>query len=319
MRDTARYVTAPGNETLHAAVAHVPESSWPGEEAGPVTLPALGFVTFHRYDEALVTSRLRAALEAMRGRSPQDRLHCIVVGDMGDGLAAGMTVPFLLRVRDLLQHLKVHLEVVLVTSEAAAEGNAEAAARNCVAQAMLWEAAQAGEAEFAYPGKEGVREERCFRGPVAPTPYVFSGGVGDTRYGEAATASAVATCITTLLLTRLGDDLAHREAEADAATGESDAAGSGSPTIATLNVGGVELHAFPSLFRLRAVRSFLGALTRTRRRTRGRASGRPPGPIAARLGSPTRRSPRSWGSARGRSPATNSSRCTCRRKSSTST
>ena len=263
VRGTAAYLASPGNEALRDAVAHVPPAAWPGEEAGPVDLPALGLVTLHRYDETLVTSRLRAALEAMRARSAQGRLRCIVVADMGDGVAAGMTVPFLFRVRDVLRHLKVHLDVVLATSEATEEGALGSSPRNCVAQAMLWEAVQGDAVEFVYPGKDGVREERRFRGPLAPTTYVFSGGVGGTSYGEVATASTVATCIATLVLTRLGDDLEHGYSEARAAAGDSSPSGAQMPLLAIVNVGGIQLHAFPRLFRLRAVRTFLAALTRT--------------------------------------------------------
>jgi hypothetical protein len=262
-RDTGAYLAAPGNETLRAAVAHVPPAAWPGEDAMPIDLPALGFVTFHRYDETLVTSRMRAALEALRARNPQHRIRCVVVAGLGDGVAAGMFVPFLFRVRDLLRHLKVHLDVVLATSEASDEGPAGASAahqRNCVAQAMLWEAMQNGSREFVYPGKDGVREERRFRGPIAPVTYVYSGGVGDTSYGEAATASTIATCIVTLALTRLGDDLEHRYDEARTIAGES---GATKPSFAILNVGGIQLHTFRSLFRLRAVRALLTGLTRT--------------------------------------------------------
>lgn len=259
VRGTAGYLTAPGNEALRTAVSHVPDCHWPVDEAEEVDLPALGFVTFHRYDETLITSRLRAALEAMRARNPQERLRCLVVGSLGEGLAAGMTAPLLLRVRDLLQRLKVRLDVVLVTGEAAVESGASSVPRNCVAQAMLWEALQAGTIEFHYAGKEGLREARSFGGPLAPPPYVFSGGVGDTHYGETATASAIATCIASLLLTRLGDDLVHREDAFRGPEGENGAP----PHVATMNVGGVQLHAFPSLLRLRAVRSVLNALTRT--------------------------------------------------------
>ena len=109
-----------------------------------------------------------------------------------------------------LKHKKVRLEVFLATTEGHVglqNVPEEKIERNCVANAMLWEQVMLGERDIAYPGKEGVREDRDFRGPLQHRTWIFSGGAGNTTYSYRVIASIMASSIATLELTRLGSYL----------------------------------------------------------------------------------------------------------------
>jgi hypothetical protein len=263
------YLANRENETLRQAMSHLPESALREVSDGCKGLPGVGFVTFHRYDETLITTSLRALIDEARAKNPGGKIKCIVVAGMGGGTSNGMTVPFLFRVREHLKHKKVRLEVFLATSEGHTglqNISEERIERNCVANAMLWEQVLLGERDFVYPGKEGVREERSFRGPLQHRTWIFSGGAGNTTYSYRVIASIVSSCIATLELTRLGsyldgDRVNYAEDILDRTwKGQSER----HPTaLLAMNVGGLKIDCFPTLFHLRAVRAFLDEVSRS--------------------------------------------------------
>lgn len=262
------YLANRENETLRSAVTHLPESALREVADGCKGLPGLGFVTFHRYDETEITTRMRALVDEARTQNPGGKIKCVLVSGMGGGTSAGMSIPFLFRVREHLKHKKVRLEVFLATTEGHVglqNVPEEKIERNCVANAMLWEQVMLGERDIAYPGKEGVREDRDFRGPLQHRTWIFSGGAGNTTYSYRVIASIMASSIATLELTRLGSYL-----DGDRVNYSEDllervwkgAQGGKHPTaLLSMNVAGVKLDCFTSLFHLRAVRAFLDAVS----------------------------------------------------------
>jgi len=127
---------------------------------------------------------------------------------------------------------------------------------------MLWERAILGDDAIPYPGKEGVREDRLFRGPLAHRTWVFS-GLG--AQSPSAVASAVARCIETLSTTRLGRRLEAervRYAEDLLERTWAGARGAAHPTsLLSLNVGGLKLDILPAIFHLRRARQILDSWT----------------------------------------------------------
>ena len=179
------YLASRENESLRLAASHLPDSALREVADGCKGLPGVGLVAFHRYDEMLITGRMRALVDEARAKNPGGKLKCILVNSMGGGISNGMSVPFLFRMRDHLKEKKVRLEVFLATSEGHAglpSVSEEKVKRNCVASAMLWEQVMLGANDVACPGKEGVREDRLYRGPLQHRTWIFSGGAGNTTY-----------------------------------------------------------------------------------------------------------------------------------------
>lgn len=262
------YLAARENEALRSAVSHVAPEELHDALAGGLDSPAAAFVRFHRYDETDITSRMRALVDEARAKNPGGRIKCIVLGGMADAETGGMTVPFLFRIQEHLRHKKVRLEVFLATSEGHVSRDGaplETAERNCAANAMLWEQIQMGMAEFAYPGKDGVREDRTFHGPLQQRTWIFSGGAGAITYAHPVVASIMANCIATLELTRLGSYLDAERVHYSETTlerGWSGPEGGTHPTeLLAMNVAGVKADCFPSLFHLRAVREFIDTVS----------------------------------------------------------
>jgi hypothetical protein len=264
------YLANRENETLRKAVAHLPDSALREVSDGCKGLPGVGFVTFHRYDETEITARMRALIDEARAKNPGGKIKCILVSGMGGGTSGGMSVPFLFRVREHLKHKKVRLEVFLATTEGHAglqNVSEEKLERNCVAGAMLWEQVMLGARDVVYPGKEGVREDRAFRGPLQHRTWIFSGGAGNTTYSYRVVASIMASCIATLELTRLasyldGDRVNYAEDILDRVW-KGPGGGSHPTSLLTMNVAGVKADCFPTLFHLRAVRAFLDDVSRS--------------------------------------------------------
>ncbi|MFQ5599234.1 MAG: hypothetical protein ACE5G2_01630, partial [Candidatus Krumholzibacteriia bacterium] len=187
---------------------------------------------------------------------------------MGGGVANGMTVPFLFRIRDHLKHKKVRLELFLATSEGhlgVQNVSEEKVERNCVASAMLWEQVMLGERTILYPGKEGVREDRRYQGPLQHRTWIFSGGAGNTTYSYPVIASIMANCIAALEMTRLGSyldgDRVHYSEDILERTWKGAEGGKHPTALLAMNVAGLKADCLPALFHLRAVRRFLDAVT----------------------------------------------------------
>lgn len=264
------YLATRENDALRQAVSHLPESARREIAAGCKGLPGVGFVAFHRYDETVVTSRLRALVDEARAKNPGGKIKCLAVAGLGGGVSNGMTVPCLFRVREQLKHKKVRLEVFLATTEGhhgLQNVSEEKLVRNCVAGAMLWEQVMLGERDFAYPGKEGVREDKTFRGPLQHRTWIFSGGAGNTTYSYPVIASIMANCIAALETTRLGsyldgDRVNYAEDVLDRVwKGPQD--GRHPTQLLAMNVAGLKADCFPPLFHLRAVRAFIDDVTRS--------------------------------------------------------
>lgn len=262
------YVASRENAALRQTVSHLPENSLRDVADGCKGLPGIGFVALHRYDEMLVTSRARSVLDTARAANPGGKLKCILIGGLGGGTSNGMSVPFLFRIREHLKHKKVRLEVFLATSEGhlgLQNVSDEKLVRNCVAGAMLWEQVLLGERDFYYPGKEGVREDRSFRGPLQQRTYIFSSGAGSTTYAYPVVASIMANCIATLERTRLGayldgDRVNYSEDLLDRVWRGQD--GGKHPTsLLAMNVAGLKADCFPDLFQRRAVRACIDEMT----------------------------------------------------------
>jgi hypothetical protein len=264
------YLANRENDTLRQAVSHLPETALRQVADGCKGLPGVGLVALHRYDDTLVTNRMRNLIDEARAKNPGGKVKCILVSGMGGGTSNGMSVPFLFRVRDHLKNKKVRLEVFLATSEGhlgLQNASEEKIERNCVASAMLWEQVMLGDRDIVYPGKEGVREDRAGRGPLQQRTWVFSGGAGNTTYQYPVVASIMANCIAALELTRLGSYL-----DGDRVNYAEDLLervwvgprGGRHPTaLLAMNTAGLKADSFPALFHLRAVRSWIDEVTRS--------------------------------------------------------
>jgi hypothetical protein len=266
--DAQLYVTSLENTSLRAAVSHLPPEALRGLADGCAALPGLGLVAFHRYDETLLTHRVLAAVDEARLHNPGGRIKCIVVFNLSDGLASGLVAPLLFRIREHLKHRKVRLEMFLATPEGhpiGADPPMEQLEHNCVAGAMLWEQILLGDRELHYPGKDGVREDRCDRGPLAHRTWIFSGSGGSTQDARRALASIVANCISTLETTRLGSYLdgerVHYTEDALERTWSGRGGGRHSSALLAMNVGGLKIDCLPGLVHLRAARQFLDEVT----------------------------------------------------------
>ncbi len=264
------YLAARENESLRDAVTHLPEAAWSDRPAASQGLPGAGFVAFHRYDETLVTNRMRALVDEARAKNQSGKIKCLVVCSMAGATGSGMVVPFLFRIRDHLREKKARLEVFLATSEghAASPGVAtEDVERNCTANAMLWDQVLLGTREFTYPGKEGVREDKVFRGPLQHRTWIFSGGLGATTYQHPVVASIIASCISTLELTRLGayldGDRVNYSEEILERTWKGESGGAHPTALLAMNVAGLRADCFPPLFHLRATRAFIDEVSRS--------------------------------------------------------
>jgi hypothetical protein len=266
--DCEVYLSSRENTGLRESVSHLPASALRDVGNGCKGLPAIGLVTFHRYDELFITRRMLSVIDEARAVNPGGKVKCIVVASMSGGFANGVAVPMLFRIRDHLKHKKVRLELFLATSEGhrdAPHVAVEKAERNCVASAMLWEQVMLGERELVYPGKEGVREDRRFRGPLQQRTWIFSGGAGNTTYSYQAVASIVANCIATLETTRLGSyldgDRVHYAEDILERMWAGRNGGKHPTALLAMNVGGLKLDALPTILHLRAARRFIDAVT----------------------------------------------------------
>lgn len=256
------------HESLRQAVSHVPPRAFQGTLPRVPRLPAQGLVDLHHDDEHHFTGKLLALVDQARAANPDRIIRCIAVWALGDAFAAGAAVPLLFRVRDHLEHRKVTLEAFLVSDtpvRGAVEGSSPDDVDDAcieVASAMLWERTILGDGDVPYPGKEGVREDRLFRGPLAHRTWIFSSAGSNS---PSAVASAVARCIETLSTTRLGRRL---EAERVRYTEDilercwSGPRGIRHPTsLLSLNVGGLKIDTLPAIFHLRRARHILDSFT----------------------------------------------------------
>jgi hypothetical protein len=266
--DGQLYVSSLENASLRAAVSHLPADALRGLADGRAAFPGLGLIAFHRYDETLLTHRVLAAVDDARLHNPGGRIKCIVVFNLSDGLASGLVPPLLFRIREHLKHRKVRLELFLATPEGhplGANPPMEQLEHNCVATAMLWEQILLGDRDLHYPGKDGVREDRCDRGPLAHRTWIFSGSGGSTQDSRPALASIVANCISTLETTRLGSYLdgerVHYTEDALERTWSGRSGGRHSSALLAMNVGGLKIDCLPGLVHLRAARHFLDEVT----------------------------------------------------------
>lgn len=264
------YLSNRENETLRQAVSHLPDSALREVADGCKGLPGLGFVTFHRYDETVITTRMRMLIDEARTKNPGGKVKCLLVSGMGGGTSAGMSLPFLFRVREHLKIKKVRLEVFLATTEGhlgLQNVSEEKIERNCVANAMLWEQVLLGEREIPYPGKEGLREDRTFRGPLQHRTWIFSGGAGNTTYSYRTIASIMASSIATLELTRLGSyldgDRVNYSEDLLERTWRGPRDGKHPTALLSMNAAGLKIDCFPTLFHWRAVRAFLDEVSRS--------------------------------------------------------
>jgi len=248
--------------SLRQAIAHV--SSAVTHESRASDLPALGLAAFHHEDEMRITQSFLAILDTARARHAQRPVRCIATWAIDDAFAGGVAPWLLFRAQERLVHHRIPLDVFLATTPATRSPHEETAPA-CVAtaSAMLWERILRGDGEVPYPGKDGVREDRNFRGPLAVRTWVCAGAQDGS---PSAVASVVANCIQTLTTTpvgaqleaerlRYGEDLLERSWMGPN--------GVAHPTaLLAMNVAGLKLDALPSIVHLRAAQRFLDALTR---------------------------------------------------------
>jgi hypothetical protein len=261
------YIDNEENIELKDATAHISTSLLHNIEGGCKGVPSIGFVAFHKYDDLLITKQALRLIDDVRAKNPGKKIKLIIISGMGGSVSNGMTVPFLYRVRDRLREKKVRVEVFLATSEGhlglqnVMEENVE---RNCVASAMLWEYATSGGNGLTYPAKKGVRDKRMFDGRIAHRVYVFSGGASETSLKYQAIASTIATCISTLELTKVGGYLDGDRVNYAAHILEKGWTGNNGHThptcLLTMNVAGLKGDCFPQIFHLHTVKRFVEEL-----------------------------------------------------------
>ncbi len=263
------YLENKENEELKEAVSHVPLPLFRDIEGGCKGVPAVGFVSFHKYDDLLVTKQALNVLDSMRAKNPGKKVKLILISGMGGSVSNGMSVPFLYRVRNRLREKKVRVEVYLATSEGhlgLQNIQEETLEKNCAASAMLWEYAIAGRNGLIYPGKNGFRDRKMFDGKIAHRFYLFSGGSAETSLKYQAIASTIAQCIATLEMTKVGSYLDGDRVNYAAHILEREWAGQGSyghPTaLMTMNVAGLKADCLPQIFHLHAVKRFIEDLNR---------------------------------------------------------
>jgi hypothetical protein len=261
------YVANEENRELKNAVRHIPTSLLCDIEGGCKGVPAVGFVSFHKYDDLLITRHALNAVDDVRAKNPGKKIKLIMISGMGGSVSNGMSVPFLYRVRNRLREKRIRVEVYLATSEGyigLQNVQEDSVERNCVASAMLWEYAIAGRNGLVYPGKNGMRDKKMFDGRIAHRVYIFSGGSAETSLKYQAIASTMAQCITTLEMTKVGSYLdgdrvnyaAHiLEREWQGNNGESH------PTaLMTMNVAGLKGDCLPQIFHLHRVKKFIQSI-----------------------------------------------------------
>jgi len=258
------YVANEENEELMKAVKHIPMNFLCDIEGGCKGVPAIGFVAFHKYDDLVITRQALRLVDDVRAKNPGKKIKLIVISGMGGSVSNGMTIPFLYRIRNRLREKKIRVEAFLATSEGylgLQNIQEESVERNCVASAMLWEYALAGKNGLTYPGKNGVRNKKMFDGKIAHRVYVFSGGSAETSLKYNAIASTIATCISTLELTKVGSYLDGDRVNYSAYLLEREwegADGNPHPTaLMTLNVAGLKGDCLPQIFHLHAVKRFI--------------------------------------------------------------
>ncbi len=259
--DRAAYLQA--HPSLQEALSHLPSAAWPPE--GCSGLPGLGLLAFHHDDETHVTRRLLALIDEARAKNPQRWLRCCVVFALDDAFAGGAAVPHLFRDHEHMLHRKVALDVFLAVDSGepgrAAPHDDEARACVSVASAMLWERVLLGDQDIFYPGKDGVREDRLFRGPLQTRTWIFSENLGS----QSALASVVAGCIETLAVTPLSRRLEAervRYAEDLLERVVAGSRGARHPTaLLSMAVAGLKVDCLPAIVHLRAARRVVEALT----------------------------------------------------------
>lgn len=264
------YIANKENEELLRAVNHVPSSLLSDIQAGCKGVPAVGFVSFHKYDELLITKHAFRAIDDVRSKNPGKKIKLIVISGMAGSVSNGMTVPFLYRIRERLKEKKIRVEVFLATSEVyiglqnIMEDGIE---RNCVASAMLWEYALRGGNGLVYPGKHGLRNNEMFNGKIAHRAYIFSGGSAETSLKYQSLASTIATCISTLEITKVGSYLDGDRVNYAPHILEREWKGRNGnrhPTsLLTMNVAGLKGDCFPQIFHLHAVKRFVEDLVKS--------------------------------------------------------
>jgi hypothetical protein len=258
------YLENKENEELKDAVGHVPFTLFRDIEGGCKGVPAVGFVSFHKYDDHLVTKQALNVVDSMRAKNPGKKVKLILISGMGGSVSNGMSVPFLYRVRNRLREKKIRVEVYLATAEGhlgLQNIQEETLERNCAASAMLWEYAIAGRNGLIYPGKNGFRDRKMFDGKIAHRFYVFSGGSAETSLKYQAIASTIAQSISTLEMTKVGSYLDGDRVNYSAHVLEREWEGQGGyghPTaLMTMNVAGLKADCLPQIFHLHAVKRFI--------------------------------------------------------------
>lgn len=258
------YIENEENAELKEAVSQIPINLLYDIEGGCKGVPAVGFVAFHKYDDLVITRQALRLIDDVRAKNPGKKVKLILISGMGGSVSNGMTIPFLYRIRNRLREKKIRVDVFLATSEGylgLQNVQEDGVERNCVASAMLWEYAIAGRNGLIYPGKDGLRDKRMFDGRIAHRVYIFSGGSAETSLKYPAVASAIAQCISTLELTKVGSYLdgdrvnysAHiLEREWEGKNGNSHPTG-----LLTMNVAGLKGDCLPQIFHLHTVRRLI--------------------------------------------------------------
>ncbi|MBW1982911.1 MAG: hypothetical protein JRJ12_17050 [Deltaproteobacteria bacterium] len=263
------YVENEENRDLKKAVRHIPLNLLCDIEAGCKGVPAVGFVAFHKYDDLVITREALRLIDEVRAKNPGKKIKLIIISGMGGSVSNGMTIPFLYRVRERLREKKIRVEVFLATSEGylgLQNIQEESVERNCVASAMLWEYAIAGRNGLVYPGKDGVRDRKMFDGRIAHRVYIFSGGAAETSLKYQAIASTIATCISTLELTKVGSYLDGDRVNYSAHILEREwrghDGGSHPTALLTMNVAGLKADCLPQVFHCYSAKRFLQEVTK---------------------------------------------------------
>ncbi len=257
--------------SLRQAIAHV--SNEVTRDGLASDLPALGLAAFHHEDEMRITQSFLAVLDTARARHAQRPVRCIATWAIDDAFASGVAPWLLFRAQERLVHYRIPLDVFLATTSANGSAGEEIPPA-CVgtASAMLWERILRGDGEIAYPGKDGVREDRSFRGPLATRTWVCAGAQNGSA---SAVASVVANCIQTLTTTPVGAQLETERLRYSEDLLERTwigPSGVAHPTaLLAMNVAGLKLDALPAIVHLRAAQRFLDALTRALPETQERA------------------------------------------------
>ncbi|MFH1674420.1 MAG: tubulin-like doman-containing protein [Pseudomonadota bacterium] len=263
------YIDNEENEQLKEAVKHIPTNLLRDIEGGCKGVPAVGFVSFHKYDDLVITREALRLIDDVRANNPGKKIKLIIISGMGGSVSNGMSIPFLYRIRNRLREKKIRVEVFLATSEGylgLQNVQEDGVERNCVTSAMLWEYAIAGRNGLVYPGKNGMRDKKMFDGRIAHRVYIFSGGSAETSLKYQAIASTIAQSISTLETTKVGSYLDGDRVNYSAHILEREWAGKNGDThptgLLTMNVAGLKGDCLPQIFHLYTVKRFVEDLTK---------------------------------------------------------